>query len=64
MLLRGGYLASKEFSVNLRGQSYLNGTNFRGYYFSRFSHKIAKICTREMFRFVQTAKINTREIFL
>ena len=36
---------------------YLSGTNFRGYKFS----KMAKICTREIFNFVETAKINTRE---
>ena len=36
---------------------YLSGTNFCGYKFS----KMAKICTREIFNFVETVKINTRE---
>ena len=43
---------------------YLSGTNFRGYWFSRFRSflpKIAKICTREIFNLVETAKINTRK---
>ena len=65
-------ISSKNYHKNLHDLKvflkpiiiYLSISNFRRYYLSRFSRllfKITKICTREIFSFVKTAKINTRE---